>query len=151
MLPLSKRYRTTPYHAVRLVNWSGYSVPSQVPWRQQSTCGSNPHDDVQSARVPYVFSKYRECWRHAFPVCFTILGRFWKLALICAGVEHVHEPSARTAYRKMMSMQSEIPYQNCSSLLSLISFPALGLTSVALLQLASWIWCDPNRLLHSLS
>ena len=121
MLPLSKRYRTSPCHVVHLVNWSGYSVPSQVSWRQQSPCCSNPHDDVQAARVQRVSSKYGGCWWYALSVCFPMHGRFWKLALIRAGVKHVHKPSARTAYQKMISMLSEIPYLNCSSLVSLIS------------------------------
>lgn len=31
------------------------SVSSQVLWLYQSTCSSDPHDDVQSAQVSYVF------------------------------------------------------------------------------------------------
>ena len=149
VLPLSERYCTTLCHIVHLVDRSGYSVPPQVLWRQQSACRSNPHDDLQPALVQYVFKKHRGCWRNAFQVCFTMCGALVGLVFIRAGVKRAHKRSARTAYRKTILMLSGIPCQNCSSLLFLVY--CSWTDQSCYLQLASRIPCEPDCLLHSLS
>ena len=58
--------------------------------------------------------------------CSGVFSHVWvllQLILIGTDAKRVHKRSARTAYRRMISMLLGIPYQNCSSLLSITSGP----------------------------
>ena len=138
MLPLSERYRTSPYHAVHLFNWSGIVFHPKCHGVSRAHVSRTPMMTCSQHTCHMCFRNTGDAGGMLFRCVLPIRGRFWKLTLICAGVKHVHMPSARTAYRKMMSMLSEIPYQNCLSLLSLISSSWTD-QRCSFSQLGSWI------------
>ena len=154
MSPLPKRYRTVPCCATSSISLTGLRVVFH-------------HECYGISKAEVTRAPMMACRQHSCSLCFRNTGdaggmlfrcvlslvvAFCSLVLIRAGVEHVHKPSVKTAYRKTTLTLSETPYQNCSSLLNSNHESLLFWTNQwSFPQLAPWIRCNPQRLLHSLS
>jgi len=118
VLPLSKRYHTSPCYVVHLLNWPGYSLPCCMSWRQQSgSC-----------------SKVLWC-----------AGSTHAQALGYAFAKRVRKPPMGTAYHKMLL---EIPCQDFSSFTSVQPFWTHFLRSLQIIINAFHSFLSPSVILH---